>query len=127
MKRHIKILLIFLFCFSFLSKAQDTAKIISTSPIEVFPSFPGGDDALMKFVIKNRHYENAEDRNQIGIVKVTFVIEKDGSILEPKIVQAASGFYDKEAIRIVKAMPKWKPGTQNGIPVSVQYTLPIKF
>src|SRR3989304_2526600 len=113
MRQPIKILVIFLFSLSILSKAQDTTKTISKPPIEVFPSFPGGDDALMKFVIKNRHFENADDRNQIGIVKVTFVIEKDGSIMEPRVIQSVSVFYDKEAIRIVKAMPNWIPGSKN--------------
>jgi protein TonB len=117
----------------FASKAQEPVKRDSADALavqaETMPEFPGGPVELMKFVNKNRQYANEKDRNdKVGTVNVTFVIEKDGSIGDNvQVLQSLSGYYDKEAIRIVKAMPKWIPGTQNGQPVRVQFNLPIRF
>ena len=97
-------------------------------PIEDEPQFPGGLDALMKYLSKNIHYpEQAKKDNIQGKVYVTFVVEKDGSINGAKILRGVGGGCDEEALRVVNAMPKWKPGKLQGTPVRVQYNLPIVF
>ena len=133
MTRQIIFVLTFVWGLTFISQAQtvkkDTSKTSEIKAIEVMPDFPGGMGELMKFVNKNKQYENDKDKNKnVGIVMVTFVIEKDGSIEDSvKVIKPLTEFYNKEAIRIVKAMPKWVPGTKNGEPVRVQFNLPIKF
>lgn len=108
---------------------KDTSKISEVFTEEIMPEFPGGVDSLLKFINLNMQYANRRDKHRnVGIVKVTFVVEKDGSINDTiKVIQPLSEYYDNEAIRIVKAMPKWKPGTLNGNPVRVEFTLPVKF
>ena len=122
-----------LFALSFAINAQETIKKDTSqnqiAKSESFPEFPGGDDALKKFVIQNRQYENEKDKKRtVGTVFVSFVIEKDGSIGEPiKVERSLSEYYDKEAIRIVKLLPKWKPAMQNENPVRILFHLPVKF
>ena len=95
---------------------------------EVMPEFPGGDQALFDFVSKNVVYpEEAKDKEIAGRVLVSFVVEKDGSIGEVKVVQGIGGGCDEEAVRVVKAMPKWKPGKDKGKPVRVSYVMPFTF
>ena len=95
---------------------------------EVMPEFPGGDQALFDFVSKNVVYpEEAKDKEIAGRVLVSFVVEKDGSIGEVKVVQGIGGGCDEEAVRVVKAMPKWKPGKDKGKPVRVSYMMPFTF
>lgn len=97
-------------------------------PIEDEPQFPGGLDALMKYLSKNIRYpEQAKKDNIQGKVYVTFVVEKDGSINGAKILRGVGGGCDEEALRVVNAMPKWEPGKLQGKPVRVQYNLPIVF
>ena len=98
--------------------------------VEQMPSFQGGDGELMKFIQKNIVYPAVEKEAGIsGTAYVTFVVDKDGKITDVKILRGVSGGpnCDKEAMRVIKAMPAWKPGKQNGRPVSVHYNLPIKF
>ena len=95
---------------------------------EVMPQFPGGDQAMMKFVSENVQYpEEAKEKEISGRVLVGFIVEKDGSVNEVKVVKGIGGGCDEEAVRVVKAMPKWKPGKQKGKPVRVHYTLPLTF
>ena len=95
---------------------------------EVMPQFPGGDQAMMKFVAENVQYpQEARDKEISGRVMVGFIVEKDGSVNEVKVVKGIGGGCDEEAVRVVKAMPKWKPGKQKGKPVRVHYTLPLTF
>jgi TonB family protein len=95
---------------------------------EVMPEFPGGEQALMKFVSSNVHYpEEAKDKGIEGRVFVSFVVEKDGSVTEVEVRKGIGKLCDEEAARVVKAMPKWKPGMQNGKPVRVHYNLPFFF
>lgn len=96
--------------------------------VESNPSFPGGDEALMKWLSKNLKYPaSAQDAGIQGRVVVQFVVNKDGSIVEPKVVRNVDPALDKEAIRVVSAMPKWTPGKQRGKTVRVRYTLPVMF
>ena len=94
--------------------------------VEDMPQFPGG--SVQKWSAKNVKYPMIAQENNIqGKVFVQFVIEKDGSVSDVKVARSVDPSLDKEAIRVVKAMPKWKPGKQRGKPVRVSYTVPINF
>jgi protein TonB len=94
----------------------------------VMPEFPGGQEALFRFISKNVRYpENAKYWNKQGEVIVQFVVGKDGSISNVSVLKSVHRLLDNEAIRIIKALPKWTPGFQDGIPVFVRYQLPIRF
>ena len=96
--------------------------------VEVMPSFPGGQEALMSYLSNNTEYPiEAQKRGVEGRVVVSFVIEEDGSISQAKVVRSVDSLLDHEAQRVVKSMPKWKPGKQNGKYVRVKYTVPIVF
>ena len=96
--------------------------------VEQMPQFPGGPAALMEFLSKNVKYPQEAYKNGIqGRVIVTFVINKDGSISDAKVVKSVAPQLDEEALRVVHSMPNWIPGRQNGEPVNVKYTVPITF
>lgn len=96
--------------------------------VEAEPEFPGGMEALMKYLSENIKYpEQAKKENIQGKVYMRFVVERDGSIVDAEILRGIGGGCDEEALRVVNAMPKWKPGKQKGTPVRVQYNLPIVF
>ena len=96
--------------------------------VEDMPAFPGGMEAMSQFISSNIKYPaDAKKQKVDGRVLVNFVVEKDGSITEVKVIKPAFPSLDAEAIRVVKAMPKWKPGYQNGQAVRVQFTMPINF
>ena len=113
---------------------MDTSKNVAYDPSRIFtsveqiPTFPGGFDAFYKYLAQNIHYPAgaAKDRIQ-GKVFVIFVVEKDGSLTDMKIIRGVSPDIDAEAIRVLKSSPKWKPGIQNGRPVRVQFSVPINF
>ena len=97
-------------------------------PIEVMPAYPGGPNALVKYVQNNLKYpESAKKNKQEGRVFVGFVVEKDGSISNVSVMRGVCEELDNEAVRVVKTLPKFTPGMNNGKPVRVQYTLPIVF
>ena len=96
--------------------------------VEEMPSFPGGQGALMAFLSSNIKYPVVAQENGVqGRVIVGFVVEKDGSISDVKVMSSVDPSLDREAQRVVKAMPKWKPGKQNGSAVRVKYTVPVVF
>jgi TonB family protein len=96
--------------------------------VEVMPQFPGGDAALLKYLSANvKVPEGAKQKNIHGTVYVNFVITSKGSIQYPYVVRGLGGGCNEEAIRVIKKMPKWNPGKQNGKNVLVRYNLPIKF
>ena len=96
--------------------------------VEQMPEFPGKEKAMMEFVTHNIHYpEEAKEKGIEGRVFVGFVIEKDGSINEVKVLKGIGHGCDEEAVRVVKSMPKWKPGMQKGKPVRVHYQMPFFF
>lgn len=96
--------------------------------VEKMPEFPGGEEALLKYLGKNTKYPPmAKDAGISGKVFVTFVVEKDGSISDVKLLRKIGGGCDEEALRVVKNMPKWSPGKQRGKNVRVQFNLPINF
>ena len=96
--------------------------------VEVLPEYPGGTAAMFDFIQKNVKYpESAKEKGIEGRVFVQFVVEKDGSLSSFQVLRGVSDDIDAEAIRVLKAMPKWMPGMNNGEPVRVQYTMPFKF
>ena len=96
--------------------------------VEQMPEFPGGSAALIEYLSKNIRYPKAAMEADVqGRVIVNFVVLKDGSIGETKVVKTVSPELDEEALRCVQSMPKWKPGMQKGQPVNVKYTMPINF
>lgn len=96
--------------------------------VETQPSFPGGMDKLMQWLSKNLRYPaSAQESNIQGRVVCQFVVNKDGSIVEPKVIKSVDPALDKEAIRVVSSMPKWSPGKQRGKAVRVRFTLPVTF
>jgi len=96
--------------------------------VEKMPSFPGGVKALMEYLENNVNYpEEARQRGVQGRVTVTFVVEKDGSITNISISRSADPALDKEAIRLIKSMPKWNPGMHDGQNVRVEYNVPVVF
>jgi len=96
--------------------------------VEVNPSFPGGETALMKYLNENIRYPQADlEQGVQGRVICQFVVGKDGSIEDIKVLKSVSKGLDKEAIRVINSMPKWIPGKQGGVAVKVKYTLPVSF
>ncbi len=96
--------------------------------VEDMPEFPGGEAALRAFIAKSINYPVIAQENGIqGKVYVTFVVDKNGGISDAKIARGVDPSIDKEALRVVMALPKWKPGKQRGKPVRVSYTVPISF
>ena len=96
--------------------------------VEQMPSFPGGMGALMSWLSQNIKYPVIAAENGVqGRVIVQFVVEKDGSITDVKVAKSVDPSLDKEAARVVSAMPKWTPGKQNGSAVRVKYTVPVTF
>ncbi|MBQ8866531.1 MAG: energy transducer TonB [Bacteroidaceae bacterium] len=96
--------------------------------VEAMPEFPGGTAELMKWLQKNIKYPTISQENGVqGRVIVQFVVNKDGSIVDPVVIRSVDPYLDKEALRVVKAMPKWKPGEQRGKAVRVKFTLPVQF
>ncbi len=96
--------------------------------VEKMPEFPGGAAELMKWLNKNMKYPSiAQDNGIQGRVIVQFVVNKDGSIVDPVVMKSVDPYLDKEALRVVKMMPRWSPGEQRGKPVRVKFTLPVTF
>lgn len=96
--------------------------------VEVPPTFPGGEAELMKFIAMNIRYpESAQEKRIQGRVIVSFVVQMDGTIGQTKIMRSVDPDLDKEALRVVKKLPKFIPGKMNGEPVNVWYTLPVSF
>jgi protein TonB len=96
--------------------------------VEEMPEFPGGMGECMKFLGKNIKYPTISQENGVrGRVIVQFVVNRDGSIVDPVVVRGVDPYLDKEALRVISTMPKWKPGKQRGKAVRVKYTVPVMF
>lgn len=96
--------------------------------VEEMPSFPGGNGALMSYLSSNVKYPVVAQENGVqGRVIVSFVVERDGSISDVKVARSVDPSLDREAQRVVKSMPRWTPGKQNGQTVRVKYTVPVVF
>jgi protein TonB len=113
---------------------SDVKQVVEENPNQIFtaveqaPTFPGGDGAFGKYLGKNIRYPAiARENNVQGRVVLTFVVERDGSLTDIKVLRSLGSGTDEEAVRVLKASPKWKPGIQNGRPVRVQYSIPVNF
>ena len=96
--------------------------------VEEMPAYPGGDDKLYEYLGKNIKYPQIARESGIqGRVFVNFVVEPDGSVSNVKVMRGIGGGCDEEAVRVIKTMPKWKPGKQRGKAVRVTYTIPVVF
>lgn len=107
-------------------KADASNKVYEV--VEQMPTFPGGDAALMKYLAENIKYPvSAQKAKEQGRVVVQFIVEKDGAVTGVKTVRSVTPALDAEAVRVIKAMPKWTPGKQGGQPVRVNYNVPVSF
>lgn len=96
--------------------------------VEKMPEFPGRDTALNEFFVKNLQYPVfAKEQGIQGKVWISFVVDKDGTIGSIEVRRAIGGGCDEEAVRVIKLMPKWIPGSQGGKPLKVKFTLPVRF
>jgi TonB family protein len=110
------------------ASAQESPADDAFDVVEQMPVYPGGAEALLEFLNQNVQYpEEAEKAGIQGRVIATFVVEKDGSVSNAKVVKSVDPLLDAEALRVISAMPKWKPGKQNGKVVRVRYTVPLSF
>ena len=106
---------------------EESAQQIFTV-VETMPEFPGGQGALLQFLAKSIKYPVIAQENGIqGRVTCSFVVNKDGSIVDAEVIRGVDPSLDKEAIRVINTMPKWSPGKQRGKPVRVKYTVPVTF
>jgi len=113
---------------------SDVKQVVEADPNQIFtsveqvPEFAGGLEKFGAYLSKNIRYPAvARENNTQGRVICTFVVEKDGSLTDIKVVRGIGSGCDEEAVRVLKNSPKWKPGIQNGRPVRVQYSVPISF
>ena len=115
--------------FSFMTSTAQTKKNdMVFDVVEVMPQYPGGPIAMLKYIMENIKYpEQAMKEGIQGRVTVRFIVEKDGSISDVKPVLSVHPLLNKEAVRVVKSMPKWSPGKHNGKPVRVRFNLPVMF
>ena len=96
--------------------------------VEQMPEFPGGEQAMMKYISENVKFpEKAKEEGVMGRVFIGFVVERDGSVNEVRVLRGIGGGCDEEAVRVISSMPKWKPGMQDGKAVRVRYQIPIHF
>lgn len=110
------------------TEEEEVAEAEIFTVVEESPSFPGGDEARIRFLTDNIKYPQIARESSIqGTVYVTFVVEKNGNVTDVRILRGIGGGCDEEAVRVIKAMPKWNPGKQRGKPVRVQFNMPIKF
>lgn len=107
---------------------EEENKVYSLANVEQKPTFPGGDAAMFKWLGEHINYPAAAaEEGASGKVQVQFVVSKTGKVTQVKVVRGKHPALDKEAIRVVSAMPNWTPGRQNGQPVNVTYILPVNF
>lgn len=134
MKRTILLTMMTL-CLSAMTWAQKTIVSNEAGPkeeafdvVEQMPEYPGGMEALIQFMGQNMKYpKDAQKLNKQGRVLVTFIVEKDGCVSNAVVVKSVWPSLDAEALRLVRLMPKWTPGKQNGKVVRVKFTMPFNF
>jgi len=119
------------FCKSETAKSStlaETGEDMIMTTVEEPPKFPGGYDALKNFMAENIKYpETARNSSISGVVYVSFVVEKNGSIGDVMVLKSIGGGCDEEAVRVIKLMPNWIPGKQKGQNVRTKFTIPINF
>ncbi|WP_340112431.1 energy transducer TonB [Maribellus mangrovi] len=122
------ILILMIFAVAFTASAQDTEKEKVYTEVDVMPEYPGGQDAFLKFISENVKYPENAKKNEIqGKVFVNFVVDETGAVTKVKVVRGVDPELDKEAVRVIKLLEKFTPGTKDGKAVKVKYTVPINF
>ena len=101
--------------------------IYDVEKVDLYPQFPGGNGELRKYISTSLNYPSKATDAPEGLVIVKLVVDGDGKIADPKIAYSADPSFEKEALRLVKKMPKWHPGQKDGQKVNVRVTLPIMF
>ena len=128
MKRIICMIIGALLCFATAEAQQQKRQGKVYDVVEVMPEYPGGMSEMMNFLHHNVRYPEAAMKKKIqGRSVIRFVVEKDGSLSDFKVVRSAGSLLDAEALRVAKSMPKWKPGKMKGKTVRVKYMLPVSF
>ena len=123
MEKNVKVSLALPVKFKLDGKGEDVFTVVEDMPV-----FPGGQKALISYLAENIKYPAEAKKDKItGKVFVSFVVEKDGSIGDTKILRGIGHGCDKEALRVIEGMPNWTPGKQKGKAVRVAYNIPIKF
>ena len=122
-------LMMLVLLFSFMTSTAQTKKNnMVYDVVEVMPQYPGGQIAMLKYIMENIKYPKQIMEEGIqGRVTVSFIVEKDGRVSNVRLLRSVQPLLDKEAIRVVKSMPKWSPGKQKGKPVRVRFNLPVMF
>ena len=131
------LLLVFCIAFCSMAYAQDKQNVnavtgkdaeYAINELDRQPEFPNGNEGLGKYLSENIKYpKKALKKNIMGKVHVQFVIDKTGKVTDVVAVRGVDKSLDKEAVRVIKSMPAWKPGMKDGAPVKVKYTIPINF
>lgn len=107
---------------------NEAGEEIKFFPMEQMPAFPGGENALLRWLGLNITYPKAARKAKAqGLVVISFIVEKNGQIADAEVIRGFHPEADAEALRVVNRMPQWKPGLQEGEPVPVRYTLPVRF
>ena len=110
----------------YLAERKDTINVYDV--VEQMPQFPGGQGRLLEFIEENMQYpKECAEKGIFGRVIVAFVVERSGQLSNIRVAKSVHRALDKEALRIVKLMPRWIPGEQNGVTVRVKYIIPIRF
>ena len=118
----------------FLAGCAAEKEPLITSPLSydkltepTMPKYPGGPEKMFEFIADNLSWPDDDESCIQGRVIVSFIVEKDGSLTDIKVEKSIDPLFDKEAVRVVKSMPKWEPGMYNGHPARVKYYIPISF
>ncbi len=110
------------------AQSEDTNKVLSIDPIQIDPQFPGGSDSMYAFITRNYRMPQKSDSVK-GTIWVRFVVERDGTVSNVKVLRGLNKEYDEEALRVVRMMPRWIPARFAGSekPIRSEYFVPIKF
>ena len=107
---------------------EEISEEVIFTVVEDQPSYPGGEEARIRYLQENLRYpQMAREAGIQGTVFVTFVVERDGSVTDVRVLRGIGGGCDEEAVRVVQNMPRWNPGRQRGQPVSFKFKIPIRF
>ena len=114
------------FGFGALAQSVDTNEVLSIDPIQIDPQFPGGSDSMYSFIARNYRLPHKNDGVK-GTIWVRFVVERDGTVSNVKVLRGLNKEYDEEALRVVRMMPRWTPGRfAEGGPIRMDFHVPIK-
>lgn len=127
-KLMIPVLLLMVVSFTINAQNNENKNKVYFEEVDEMPEYPGGKKAMFKFISENVQYpENAKKEGVTGKVFISFVVDKDGNVTDVQIARGVDSDLNKEAVRVVKKLEKWKPGKKDGELVKVGFTMPIQF